>query len=179
MDKINPDPRYPIGKFSATEIINGEQVQNYINVLKTFPKKLREEVSVLNDEMLDQPYRENGWTIRQVVHHLADSHMNSYCRFKLAYTEDNPVIKSYLEAAWAETEDAKKAPVYISLNLIDSIHARWVIFVESLEETDLEKSFYHPQNKRNIRLKEALALYAWHCNHHLAHIINLKKEKKW
>lgn len=171
--------RYPIGKFSRPIAYSPAEFKNWIHRIDHLPNALSAAVSGLDEKQLDTPYRDGGWTIRQVVHHLADSHMNSYCRFKLALTEDVPVIRPYFEDRWAELEDARKAPVEISLKLLESLHVRWVYFLRSMKETDWLKKFHHPESRRDFELREILALYAWHGDHHLAHILELKKRKKW
>jgi len=139
---------------------------------------LRKEVENLSDEQLNTPYREGGWTIRQVVHHLPDSHLNSYVRFKLALTEDNPKVKTYEEHLWAELKDTFETPIEVSLNLINSLHKRWVVLLKSLSDEQFERTFNHPE-WGNIPLDKTLALYAWHSRHHLAHITELKKRMNW
>lgn len=171
--------RFPLGKFQYPQSIDDVNIPAHIEIIAALPKKLREATVSLDDEQLDTAYRAGGWTIRQVVHHIADSHLNSYCRFKLAMSEDNPVIKPYLEDKWAEFEDAKSAPVFHSLNMIDAVHGRWVIFMKSLSRKDFERTFFHPEQHRSIFLFQALNMYSWHSNHHLAHINELKKRKKW
>ena len=171
--------RFPIGKFKYPETFTHAHIRSYIETLQSHPIKLREAIAVLTEEQLNTPYREGGWTVLQVVHHLADSHMNSYIRFKLAFTEDNPTIKPYLEEKWAETIDGKTAPVWVSLNLLDALHYRWVLFLNSLKEEDFKKTFYHPDQKRELSIVDALALYSWHCQHHLAHITTLKIKENW
>jgi len=171
--------RYPIGKFKAPENYTTETISEYVTILENCPGLLRKAVQGLNDSQLDTPYREGGWTVRQVVHHLADSHINSYMRFKLAVTEDNPTIKPYMEDRWAELEEAKHAPVELSLTLIEALHKRWVAFIKTLSPDELKKTFYHPGSKRDLSLNWTLGLYAWHCNHHLAHITELKKRMGW
>lgn len=173
------DLRYPIGKFQPPQSIDDVNIPMHIGIIASFPENIRKATGELSDSQLDTPYREGGWTIRQVVHHVADSHVNSYCRFKLAMTEDNPTIRPYLEARWAELEEAKTAPIIYSLNILDAIHARWVLFLETLSTDDFNKTFYHPENKRTMTLFDALAMYSWHCNHHLAHINNLKTARNW
>ena len=140
---------------------------------------MKKVVTGLNDQQLDTPYRDGGWTIRQVVHHTADSHLNCYIRVKLALTEDNPTIRPYLEAKWAEIPEAKTAPVEVSLNILDAIHHRMNLMLRNLTVDDLDRTFYHPENKTTRTLKTILALYAWHSRHHLAHITELKKRKGW
>ena len=142
------------------------------------PSRLREIVKDLRDGQLDTAYRPGGWTARQVVHHLADSHTNSYCRFRLALTEDLPVIKAYDEARWAELSDAKQAPIELSLTLLDALHGRWVLLLESLTEEDFRRAFRHPEHGE-MRLDWTLGLYAWHCRHHVAHIAGLREREGW
>lgn len=173
------DLRYPIGKFQAPQSIEHVNIPEHIAVISQLPKKLREATMALNDIQLDTPYRDGGWTVRQVVHHIADSHVNSYCRFKLAMSEDNPTIKPYFEEKWAEFEDAKSAAVFHSLNLVEAIHGRWVLFLRSLTDDDFKRTFFHPEHKRSNSLFHALALYSWHSEHHLAHITELKKRNNW
>ena len=171
--------KYPIGKFSAPLEYSGKLIDEWIRTIEELPKKLREEVRNLNDEQLDTPYREGGWTVRQVIHHLPDSHLNAYIRFKLAVTEDLPTIKPYLEKRWAELEDAKQAPAEVSLALLEALHQRWVSFLRTLNEEDLKRKFHHPESKKDIELRSTLTLYAWHSRHHLAHITSLKERKGW
>ncbi len=171
--------RYPVGKFQLPEVTDARSIPVHIAVLEAFPTRIRLETESLSDLQLDTPYRENGWTIRQVVHHVADSHINSYCRFKLAMTEENPTIKAYFEDRWAELPEAKSAAVAISLNIIAAIHIRWVMFLKNLSIADYERTFFHPEQKRSISLFQALCIYSWHCNHHLAHITGLKSRMGW
>jgi len=171
--------KYPIGKFVAPAEVKTADLQLCIEQIASLPSRLKSEVEYLNDSQLDTPYREDGWTVRQVVHHLADSHMNAYIRFKLAITENTPVINAYKEALWAEMPDAKMLPVRISLILLDCVHIRWTVFLKSLSETDLQKGYFHPEKQKNVPLTEAVFSYAWHCNHHLAHIVALKTRKMW
>ena len=171
--------RFPIGKFESPETISDQEIQTWIKEIENLPSELKDALNLLKSEQLDTHYRPGGWTLRQVVNHLADSHMNSYIRFKLAASEDLPTIKPYLEDKWAEFEDGKNAPVEISLMLLQSLHSRWVLFLRSLTKEDLEKAFIHPEHGRKIKLKEALALYAWHGKHHLNHILMTKKNKGW
>ncbi|MBI2417974.1 MAG: putative metal-dependent hydrolase [Ignavibacteriales bacterium] len=162
--------RFPIGQYQKPDNLDKEQLTMYIQLLKDFPKQLREEVMVMNAAQLAKPYRKHGWTALQVVHHLADSHMNAYIRCKLALTEDTPVIKPYDETRWANLEDGRCAPVELSVALVEGIHERWCILLQSLSEADFTKSFYHPEHKREISIAEMLAMYTWHSAHHLSHI---------
>jgi uncharacterized damage-inducible protein DinB len=172
------DPRYPIGKFDKNMNVTKEMRSDFINIIETLPSQLRMEVENLSEQQLDTPYRDGGWTIRQVIHHLPDSHINSYIRFKLALTEANPAIKTYEEHLWAELPDTYKTPIDVSLNLLESLHTRWTILLHSLTDAQFEKTFQHPE-WGNINLSKTLALYAWHSKHHLAHITELKKKMGW
>jgi uncharacterized damage-inducible protein DinB len=170
--------RYPIGGFSAPKEISTELIKTYIKTIEEAPAKYRKAVQDLNEEQLDTPYRPDGWTIRQVIHHVPDSHINSYVRFKLGLTEDKPTIKTYDEAKWAELDDSKDTPVEISLTLLDSLHKRWALLLRSMTEKDFHKTVNHPE-RGEMRLDKLLALYDWHSKHHLAHIINLRKRMGW
>jgi uncharacterized damage-inducible protein DinB len=139
---------------------------------------LRSAVADLNEDQLATPYRPGGWNVRQVVHHLPDSHLNSYIRFRLALTEDNPVVKPYQEAAWAELHDARSAPIELSLALLESLHQRWALLLRSLSERDFARTFQHPELGQ-LTLAWNLGLYAWHGRHHLAHITNLRTNQGW
>jgi hypothetical protein len=171
--------KYPIGRFRSPAEFSKTSFEKWIQIIADLPAKLEAAVIHLDDEQLDTPYREGGWTIRQVVHHLADSHLNSYVRFKLAMTEDLPTIKPYHEDRWAELEDAKHAPVSISISLLETLHNRWVLFLRTLSEDDFRRKFHHPESNKDFELRSILALYAWHCNHHLAHITTLSDRKGW
>lgn len=175
---MHKDPRYPIGNFDQNITVTKEMRREFINTIESLPSQLRKEVENLSVQQLDTPYRDGGWTIRQVVHHLPDSHINSYVRFKLALTEDNPQIKTYEEHLWAELPDTFNTPIDVSLNLLESLHARWVILLRSLTDEQFEKTFQHPEWGK-ITLSSTLALYAWHTKHHLAHITELKKKMSW
>jgi len=171
------DPRYPIGKFRRNEadLTNHEAA---IATLAELPEKMRSAVDGLGASQLDTPYREGGWTVRQLVHHVADSHANSYVRMRLALTEDWPTIKPYDEKLWAELSDAKSAPIELSLELLDGLHARWTLLLKSLTEEQWQRGYVHPVNGRQS-LAEAVALYDWHSRHHLAHIVELRKRMGW
>lgn len=171
------DPRYPIGRFAA-EVQSGEAERAaHLAALRELPARLREAVDRLTPEQLDTAYREGGWTVRQVVHHVSDSHMNSYVRFKLALTEDWPTIKPYDQAAWAELSDSK-TPVEPSLALIEALHARWVALLQPLGNAEFARGYVHPAMGRQS-LETALALYAWHGRHHTAHITALRARMGW
>ncbi len=169
--------RYPIGKFQRTESIDHSHIDSWIKIIEEFPAKLKSEVEGLDENALNMIYRPGGWTIRQVIHHCADSHMNSFMRFKLALTEETPTIKPYFEDRWATLVDASDAPVSWSLLLLEGLHRRWVMLLKSLTDEDLDKTFIHPEHGRHISLKQNIDLYAWHCKHHLAHIQQAKRLK--
>ncbi|WP_373497683.1 YfiT family bacillithiol transferase [Aquiflexum sp.] len=162
--------KYPIGPFISPDEITSEMIHIWIGEIESFPKMLKEAVQNLTEKQLNTPYREGGWTVRQVVHHCADSHMNSFIRFKLALTEDNPTIKGYEEAKWAEMPDYLQLPVEPSLKLLEGLHRRWVVLLKSLGPEDLKKTFFHPEKQKSIPLDQTIALYAWHGKHHLAHV---------
>ncbi len=172
------DPRYPIGKFTFEGTIDASQRDKWISEIASQPARLREAVAGLSDAQLDTPYREGGWSVRQVVHHVPDSHMNAYIRFKLAVTENNPTIKPYDEGAWANLADSS-LPVDVSLRLLESLHARWVELLKNMTEADLEKTYFHPESMKTFVLAKVLGLYAWHGHHHIAHITDLRKQKNW
>lgn len=172
--------RYPTGKFvRGTKADTPDRAEACITVIDVFPEKLRAEVQGLNDPQLDTPYRPGGWTLRQLVHHIADSHAQSIIRFKLALTEEKPTIKPYLEALWAEHTDARTMPVRASLDIISGVHARWAALMRGMKRSDWDRGFIHPEQQREISLDEALELYVWHSGHHLAHITGLKKRQGW
>jgi len=161
---------YPIGRFKAPELVTPEMREEYILRLERFPARLRKVVSSISPKQLQLSYRENGWVARQIIHHLADSHMNAYIRFKLAFTEETPVIKPYEENAWSELEEVSITPVEVSISLIESLHVRWINLLNSVPEHFFERAYYHPQYERNTSMNAALALYAWHAEHHLGQI---------
>ena len=178
MDNLE-QKKYPIGKFQQPENISDEDIIHHIKILKNFPKKLKHLVENLDDDQLDTPYRIGGWKIRQLIHHIADSHMNAFIRFKLALTEENPTIKSYDEKQWAELQDSFSMPIDSSLKIIDGVHKRWVYEMKCLTNKEFEHTFFHPEHQKSYTLKESLALYSWHCKHHYAHIKVLLLEKNW
>jgi uncharacterized damage-inducible protein DinB len=171
--------KYPIGKFSRPAFISPADISKWIDEIENLPKQLRQAVENLSNSQLDTPYRPEGWTMRQVVHHLPDSHINSYVRFKLALTEDNPTIKPYMEECWAELPEAKVAPIEVSLDLLEAVHKRWVLMLRNISAEQWKRTFFHPESKRENKLDEVLAMYAWHGIHHLAHITELKKRMGW
>jgi uncharacterized damage-inducible protein DinB len=175
---MEPDLRFPIGEYEAVDTITDDQRRAFLAALAETPARLRDAVAGLSAEQLDTPYRPGGWTVRQVVHHLPDSHMNSYMRSKLALTEQEPTIKTYEEALWAELADAKTAPVEPSLALLENLHTRWVLLLRSLTPAEVARKFRHPE-RGTMTLDENLALYAWHGRHHVAHITALRKRNGW
>lgn len=169
---------YPIGKFSAPKSYSPQIISEYIQQIESLPQRLNIVVEGLTDQQLDTPYRPEGWTVRQVVHHLADSHMNAFIRIKLALTEDTPTIKAYEEQLWAELPDTKNVPIQYSLAILKGLHNRWTALLKSLTPEQLKRTFLHPVSGIN-HLEKAIGLYAWHGNHHLAHITTLKTRNKW
>ena len=171
--------KYPIGQFECPDIITIAHIENWVSTLETFPIQFEALVKHLTKEQLDTTYRPGGWTIRQVVHHVADSHHHSYTRFKWALTEDKPVIKAYNEALWAELSDSKNAPIQMSLEHIKAVHYKLVNLLKGLSEEDLNKRFIHPETNSEVLLSYNIGNYAWHSNHHFAHVKNLLKRKDW
>ena len=172
------DPSFPVGRFVAPEAITSADRERFLVEIEETPARLRAAVSGLTEAQLDTPYRDGGWTVRQVVHHLPDSHLNSYTRFRLALTEDEPTIRPYQEDRWAELPDARTAPVEISLALLESLHRRWVLLLRSLTPEQWALRFRHP-DLGTVPLERNLALYAWHGRHHVAHITSLRERRGW
>lgn len=170
--------KYPIGGPNLEEEPTEEQIKNYLQVIREVPGELRGAVTGLSDEQLDAPYRPEGWTVRQVVHHLPDSHVNGYIRFKWTLTEEESLIKVYFEERWAETIEAKTGPIDMSLNLLGAVHTRWIYLLERLTEEQWNLVYNHPETGK-LSLRKALALYAWHGKHHIAHITSLKEKNNW
>ncbi|WYP27526.1 YfiT family bacillithiol transferase [Alkalihalobacillus sp. FSL W8-0930] len=171
------DLRYPIGPFVEPTVIHSEQISNWIKEMERTPANVRKAVEGLSDAQLDTPYRPGGWTLRQVVHHIPDSHMNSYIRFKWALTEEEPTIRPYFEDRWSELSDSKLA-IEVSLNLLDSLHERWTKLLHFLDSAALDRTFIHPENGE-VKLSAAIGMYAWHGNHHIAHINSLRERMGW
>ena len=171
--------KFPIGKFEKPTTITKDDLLNWISEISTFPSRLKNEVNHLTNQQLDTKYRPEGWTIRQVVHHCADSHMNSLMRLKVTLTEDQPTVKPYYEERWAELADSKNMPIEPSLKMIEGIHERWTVLLNNLSESDYSKIFIHPEHGKAFRIDENIGMYAWHCNHHLAHITETKKRNNW
>lgn len=174
---FEPDKlKYPIGKFVTPKRITLESIGRWIDEIEHLPHQVHVAIEGLNEQQLDTPYRPDGWTIRQVIHHLPDSHMNSYIRFRWALTEDKPKIKAYREDLWAELHDAKNGNIEISLILLEALHIRWSMLLRSLTLEQLHKTFIHPETSKAVRLDENIGIYAWHGKHHLAHIVNCIQE---
>jgi hypothetical protein len=173
------DLRYPIGKFAYAGSLSPTARSACIDRIAAAPAKLRAAVAGLSEAQLNTAYRPQGWTIRQVIHHVPDSHLNAYTRFRLALTETVPTIKPYEEARWAELPDARSAPIEISLGLLDALHVRWVLLLRQLKPGDWARTYNHPEHHREWTLDEVLAMYAWHGEHHAAHITSLRQRQGW
>ncbi|MBK9636370.1 MAG: bacillithiol transferase BstA [Bacteroidetes bacterium] len=173
------DPRYPIGKYLPQADFTKEVMENWLAIIAALPTQLDLAIKNLNDDQLDTPYRDGGWTVRQVVHHVADSHMNAYIRFKLALTEENPTIKPYQEERWAELADSKYGTLEDSLMLLKVLHSKWSHVMQNMSDEEWDRTFTHPQYNRVSTLKFNLGLYAWHSQHHTAHITHLRSRKGW
>ena len=175
---MNEDLRYPIGKYK-NQPFSEKLLGEWLIDIKNLPQHLENAILNLDEAQLNTVYRDGGWTVKQVVHHVADSHMNAYIRFKLALTEENPTIKPYDEAAWAEMVDTQNLPVNISLTLLHALHARWYEVLKNMSNTDLEKTVFHPEHKKQMTLWYLLGMYAWHSRHHVAHITSLRERMGW
>jgi uncharacterized damage-inducible protein DinB len=173
-----PDLRYPIGPFTPEPNPTPETRARHIEEIAALPAKMRAAVRGLNPQQLDTPYREGGWTVKQVAHHVPDSHMNAYIRFKLALTENVPTIKPYEEAAWARLKDSEVTSVEVSLNLLEALHIRWVNLLRAMKPEDFNRKLNHPESGVQT-LDRALSLYSWHGNHHVGHITSLRERMKW
>jgi len=172
------DPRFPTGPFTFTPDVTPEMRRASIAAIRETPAALRAAVRGLTDAQLNTPYRDGGWTVRQVVHHVPESHMNAFVRFKLALTEDNPTIKPYNEAAWAKLDDIQRVPIDTSLALLDALHGRWVTLLELLSPEDFARRLHHPVNGP-MTLDTLLQMYAWHGRHHVAHVTTLRDREGW
>ncbi|WP_276390245.1 YfiT family bacillithiol transferase [Eudoraea chungangensis] len=171
--------KYPIGTFIIPEEIRESHLKKWIGDLEVLPSVLSELVLSLDDEQLSEPYRPEGWTIRQLIHHISDSHHNSYIRFKWALTEDTPRIKVYEQEKWAELHDSRSAPISMSLDHLKVVHAKLVFLLKGLKDQDLKKGFIHPETNTFTSLEENIGRYAWHGNHHTQHIRNILQKKGW
>jgi hypothetical protein len=175
---MTQDAKYPIGKFQSEDNLSDARRKELIEQIAELPAKVRAAVVGFSEQQFDTPYRDGGWTVRQLVHHVADSHMNAYVRFKLALTEDEPTIKTYEQDRWAETIDSRTAPAEISLSMLDGLHHRWAMLLRAMTPADFARRFTHPEHGK-MTLERLLGLYAWHGQHHTAHITELRKGKGW
>jgi len=172
--------RYPIGRMPRTEAtLSAAERERYISSIEKLPRRLRAAVAAFTPERWQTPYRPGGWTVHQLVHHIPDSHVNAYTRFKLALTEDMPTIKPYDEAKWAELPDGKSRLVEESLMLLEALHARWVFLLRRMQPADFARKLNHPDWETPLSLDQMLALYSWHCRHHVAHITTVREKRKW
>lgn len=176
---VERDIRYPIGRFTPDADRTPELRERVIAAIAAQPAELRAAVQGLSDEQLGTPYRPGGWTVRQLVNHVADSHMNAYVRVKLALTEDEPVVKPYDEAAWAALAEGRNTPAETSLTLLDALHRRWVATLEGMSESDWSRTYFHPEQRRAVPLAEVMQMYAWHGRHHTAHVRALREREGW
>jgi hypothetical protein len=176
---MTDDLRYPTGTFSFESEVTPDTRAKFIAAIRETPALMRGALQGLTDAQLNTPYREGGWTPRQIAHHVPESHMNAYTRFKLAITEDNPTIKPYDENAWAKTADIVREPVETSLVLLDALHKRWVTLLETMKPEDFSRTVFHPEHKREMNLDFLLQMYAWHGRHHAAHITGLRSRQGW
>jgi hypothetical protein len=178
MNITSTDLRYPIGYYEPRPF-SGKQKEEWLNDIKFLPQLLENAVINLDEAQLLTPYREDGWTIQQLVHHVADSHMNAYIRFKLGLTEENPTIRGYDQAAWALLNDTEKLPINISLTLLYALHTRWYSVISDLRLEDWERTVFHPEHQKEMTLWYLLGMYAWHGRHHVAHITSQRERNKW
>ncbi|MFC5467535.1 YfiT family bacillithiol transferase [Cohnella suwonensis] len=176
---MNTDLRYPVGRFHQAGPVTAQQKEQWLSEIEELPEKLKAALDGLSDAQLNEPYRPGGWTVKQVAHHLADSHMNSFIRFKLALTEENPAIKPYEEQLWAELPDTLDTPVFVSVALLTALHERWTVLLRSMSEGQYARTFFHPASKQISRLDVALGMYAWHGRHHVAHVTSLRERMGW
>lgn len=172
------DPRYPVGKYE-TKPYSEAQKKEWINEIRFLPQSMENALLNLDEAQLLTPYRDGGWTVQQLVHHVADSHMNAYCRFKLGLTEENPTIRPYEEKLWAELQDTHLLPVNISVTLLHALHTRWTTILENITADQWNRTVVHPEGNRQMTLWFLMGMYAWHSRHHLAHITTLREQKGW
>jgi hypothetical protein len=175
---MSVDVKYPIGKHQMVPFSQEEKEARFADIL-FLPRMLEYAVLNLNDDQIQTPYRDGGWTVNQVIHHVADSHMNAFIRFKLGLTEDNPTIKPYIQSAWGDTADVTAVPVNLSITLLHSLHHRWYELLKTINDDQWERTIYHPEQERKITLWELLLIYAWHGKHHAAHVTNLREQMGW
>ena len=173
------DERYPVGKFDHRHELSAAERQTMLEHIAEAPARMRDAVASLDAKQLDTPYRDGGWTVRQVVHHVPDSHLNAYTRFKLALTEDKPTIRPYDEALWAKLSDVRDTPIETSLTLLESLHDRWVRLMRAMQASDFRRTLLHPEHPGTLTLDWLLGMYAWHSRHHVAHITSLRERMGW
>jgi hypothetical protein len=172
------DPRYPIGKYEP-QPFSEKQKMEWLNEIKFLPQTLENSIHNLDEAQLNTPYREGGWKVKQLIHHVADSHLNAYCRFKLGLTEENPTIRTYEEKLWAELNDIETVPINVSLTLLHALHARWYATIKDLKDEDWNRTVLHPAHNKTFTLWHLLGMYAWHGKHHVAHVTTLRDNKGW
>jgi hypothetical protein len=178
MNETAIDPRYPIGRYQP-QSFSEQQLKEWLNDIKFLPGLLENSILNLDEEQLNTPYRDGGWKIKQLVHHVADSHINAYMRFKLALTEDVPKIKTYQEKLWAQLDDSEALPPNVSLTLLHALHARWYESIKNLTQKDWERTIYHPEHQKEITLWHLLGMYSWHGRHHVAHVTTARNNYNW
>jgi len=172
--------KYPIGRFKSQLVYSyAKHTQEHISQIQSLPQRLKQVVEKLSEDQLNTPYRPEGWTVRQLIHHIVDSHINSYVRYRWALTEETPIIKAYDEKSWALLPDAQEAPVVLSLHLLEALHARWSALLVAMTEDDFQRELAHPDWEKNLSLSLMTHLYSWHGNHHLAHVTSLIERKGW
>ena len=171
--------RFPVGRFSPPSPVPQAVIDQCIKTISTFPERLKEATTGMTDAQLKTPYREGGWTVKQVVHHCADSHMNAFIRFKLGLSEDNPTIKPYSQDDWVNQPDVETDSINVSIKLLEALHIRWASLLTGMKSSDYNRTFHHPEMEKSVSLAMNLCLYAWHCDHHLGHITSLKDRMGW
>jgi uncharacterized damage-inducible protein DinB len=176
---VSEDHRYPVGRFDRRDTLTNDERRGMIDQIAATPARLREAIAGLDEAQLDTPYRDGGWTVRQVIHHLPDSHMNAFIRIKLALTEDEPTVRPYDESRWADLPDARETPIEISLSLLESLHARWTGLMRALRDADFARTMKHPEHSGPMTIDTLVAMYAWHGRHHVAHITALRERSGW
>jgi hypothetical protein len=178
MSITSDDLRYPIGHY-IPKPYSENQKEEWLNDIKFLPQLLENAILNLDEAQLQTPYREGGWTVQQVVHHVADSHINAYCRFKLGLTEENPTIRPYMEGLWAELKDVRNVPINVSITLLHALHTRWFVAISDLSVHEWQRTVFHPEANKQMTLWHLLGNYAWHGKHHVAHITSLRERHKW
>jgi len=178
MQIIEQDLRYPIGQYEQKPF-SADQKEEWLADIKFLPQAIEYAITNLDEAQLQTPYREGGWTVHQLVHHVADSHMNAYCRFKLGYTEESATIRPYDENLWVQTSDVQNLPINVSITLLHALHQRWYEFLKNLTSEDFNRTVYHPEHKKEFTLWHLLGMYAWHSRHHTAHITSLRERMNW